>query len=253
MNNTKAKILGKIDTEYLQSLAISICNVPRYFYLYEDKNKIIKTLSNKLTKEQIMKIYRFYLLDYGTIEVSKFVKEPNGKDMLFHFIENSNLFKKSDFFLSEVLIKGKRCDLVHIDENYKVLDAIEIKANGDKLDNAFNQCKFYSKWADRIWLLIGNKHFKKINELKKFRDHGIGLIVYNSSKNIKLIWKPKINILSPEALNFLPVIYLKNIARRNNLTTSLAKKELIDSIIKVMNSKTIITEYRKEISTFLSR
>ena len=152
-----------------------------------------------------------------------------------------------------MLIKGKRCDLVHIDQNYKVLDAIEIKANGDKLDNAFSQCKFYSKWADRVWLLTGNKHFKKINELKKFRNYGIGLIVYNSSKNIKVVWNPKNNILSPEILNFLPVIYLKNIAGRNNLTTSSTKKELIDTIIKAINNKTTLTEYRKEISTFLSR
>ena len=80
---TKSEILEKIDKDYLQSLSISICNVPRYFYLYEEKSNIIKTLNNKLTKEQVTKIYRFYLMDYTSEEVAKFVKEPNGKDIFF--------------------------------------------------------------------------------------------------------------------------------------------------------------------------
>lgn len=250
---TKSEILEKIDKDYLQSLSISICNVPRYFYLYEEKSNIIKTLNNKLTKEQVTKIYRFYLMDYTSEEVAKFVKEPNGKDILFHFIENNNRFKKSDFFLSEVQINGKRCDLVHVDNKYKMLDAIEIKANGDKLDNALSQCKFYSKWSDRVWLLTGEKHFKNMNKLEKFKNNGIGLIVCNSANNIKEIYNPKKNILTPKVLNFLPIVYLKNIARRYNLTTSLNKKELIDSIISSINNNKILMEYRKEISTFLSR
>jgi len=252
MENKKAEILEKVDKDYLQSIAISICNVPRYFYLYEDKNEIIKTLSNKLTKEQIMKIYRFFVMDYPPEETAGILKEPNGKDILFRLIENNKPFKTTDYFISEALIQGKRCDLVHINNQFKNLDAVEIKANGDKLDNAVEQCTFYCKWADKAWLLTSEKHFKKKTIMKAVKRRGIGLMIY-SNNNIEIIWKPKVNELTPYVLDYLPLNHIKNIAKRNKLSANMKKQDLVKQLSSILNNKDILMDYRREISMFLSR
>lgn len=252
MEYTKVEILEKVDKDYLQSIAISICNVPRYFYLYEDKKEIIATLSNKLTKEQIMKIYRFFIMDYSPEETAGILKEPNGKDILFRLIENDKPFKTTDYFISEVLIKGKRCDLVHIDNQFKSIDAIEIKANGDKLDNASNQCAFYCKWADKTWLLTSEKHFNKKNIMKELKNKGIGLMIY-SNDDVKIMWKPKVNNLAPDVLDYLPLNHIKNIAKRHDVVSNMKKQDLIEKISCNLSNKDLLMEYRKELSLFVSR
>lgn len=250
---TKSAVLNKIDTEYLQSVAISICNIPRYNYALEEKDKVIKALNSKLTKEQAKKIYRFFIMNYTSEETAKIIREPNGKEILFRLIENNNPFNTDDIFISEVLIQGKRCDLVHIKKDYSILNAVEIKANGDKLDNLINQCNLYSKWADKVWVLLGQKHISKkdkINELKKL---GMGIMVFSSTNEIALIKKPKKNMLKKDLLKHLPVSHIKNIARRYNLSTNKNKSELIYQINSNLNSNVILKEFRKEMSCFISR
>ena len=250
---TKSVVLNKIDTEYLQSVAISICNIPRYNYILEEKDKIIKTLNSKLTKEQTKKIYRFFIMNYTPDETAKIIREPNGKEILFRLIENNNPFNTDDFFISEVLIQGKRCDLVHITKDYSMLNAIEIKANGDKLNNLINQCNLYSKWSDKVWALLGQKHISKKGKIDELKRIGIGIMAFSSTNKITIIRKPKINILKKDLVKYLPVAHIKNISKRYNLPINKNKSELVSQINSNLNKNEILKEFRKEMSLFISR
>lgn len=241
----KTQLLEKIDSKYLIELAISICNNPKYFYRYISKEGIIKVLVNKLNKDQISRIYRYYLIDYAPQDVGNIIRQLNGDEIRESFIKE-NIFKDDKFFLREVLLKYKKCDLVVIDPDFRLLRAIEIKANGDKIFGAVRQCGFYLNWADETLLIIDKRHLQYEKIILQLKDMGIGIIIFDEFCFNIMHKSKKMSLDIEKVLKLLPKYCIKNISRENNLKITGNKAQLISYLTTNLKREELLKNYRKQ-------
>lgn len=171
---SKAELLSLVDYEFLDSFVLSYNNKPRY-HSFGSKESLVAFCSKKFNEGQVAEIFDSFKLGMSPILAANGMKELSGRELGAMFIEK---FKPKDYMF-EVSLGSNICDLVLLDRKRNLV-AIEIKANGDDLSRAPEQCRAYTKWADYVYIMVDEK---KVQAAKSMLPRWVGLISFIGARN----------------------------------------------------------------------
>jgi hypothetical protein len=228
----KERLLSEIDDNYIRQVLLATNNIPRYEIFSKSNQSLIKFASKKFTKEQIDIIRRSFVYNKSANNVGSMFREKNGRELGDIFIE----FIRPVAFRKEFRAYNRVCDIAYLNSEGSLI-AVEIKANGDKIKNAIDQCNSYSRWANFVYLLIEEKKIKELSRVK-LPNH-TGIFVFDGI-NFKKIKEAK--RLEHEFENYLVLLNassLRRLASKFHLTAKGKKiliRELIEHKIKSINN-----------------
>lgn len=231
--NSKTSVLERIDENTLLQILIKLNNTPRYDVLSKDKDEFLKYAASKLTKEQALIILRGLNYQGKTIDdVAKEIKEKSGSELRSLFIKSLANVK----FRKEFRVGNRQVDLAYLLNNNII--AVEVKANGDKIEAAKSQCDDYSKWANYVYLLVEGK---KEHELSK-ADLGdfVGVLVYNGTKFVELKKAKLLEHGLDVYMNFMNSKSLRNLAKSCGVKSDGTKESIAASIKLFSKFQTIL-------------
>lgn len=232
---TKSELLGLVDSDFLETLATSFNNKPRY-HQFDSKESLVEFCSKKFSETQVIKIFDSFRSGTSPVEVANAMKELSGHSLGLKFIEKV----KPDHYMFELNMGGSICDLVFLDHDMNLV-AVEIKANGDDVRRAPRQCDEYKKWADFVYLLIDEK---KHENAKSILPSWTGLIIYSGKKF--LVSHPKTRV-SPDSAFILENISRKKLeclSRIYKIKMSGSKNDLISRLKPMLGNKKFVNDLK---------
>lgn len=232
----KREIIRKISPDYLKKVTLAMHNSPKYIFLSKTKEELIKYYESKYTIKQLNDIRQYFVLNKSPLEVASKLRDNNGKELARMFV---NILKMNNYKL-EFKVDNKFCDLVFLDTDMNI-NAVEIKANGDKIINAKEQTRNYSKWANKVWLLIEKKKIKELLNISL--DENIGIIIFSDGKFKVKKSAIKIDHTSQDYINLLTLDRLKFLAYKFGLKKNGTKDELRIILERRLKTQQFIGEY----------
>lgn len=230
----KELLLQKIDTAYLRDFSVGFNNTPRYECLQKDDSELIKYFSQKFSAEQLNEILSSYLLDKPASDIANKLRERNGKEITQQFVLQ---LKPGEKAKKEFVADGRLCDLLLLNAAGELV-AIEVKANGDKVQPAVSQCEDYKKWAEKVYLLIEER---KLPELKKITLPGdVGLIIFDGTNFSAKVQARKIAQPIENFVMLMPTRTIEKLLGELRLKKSGKKPELQSRLIAYANENNVL-------------
>jgi len=225
---TKEELVKRLDPNYLEEVTLALYNSPRYDFLSKSERERVEYYASRY-REQLVDISQSFVIGKKPSEVASKLKESSGKELARLFIRS--LPKGRCDPKMEFRVGDRLCDLVYLDSEGDI-NAVEVKANGDKLSPAVGQTADYSLWANKVWLLIDEK---KISELERVElPEYVGVLVYRTN-TFEVMKAPKrIHHDITEYLPLLTVTALKNLAELFGIKKAGTKEEMKDRILAGM-------------------
>jgi len=225
---SKVEIIKKIDFDYFSKVTLAQNNCPRYEFLSKSNKEMIDYYSNKYNRKQVVEIWKSFVIGESPSDVASRLKEKSGKDLATVFAMNLPEKYRPE---KEFRVGNRFCDLVFLD-NEGLINAIEVKANGDIIASAIEQTRDYSVWANKVWLLIEEKKLKKAKRINL--PQYVGIIVFQNKKFHVDRDAEIIEHDSVDYLNIMSVSGLKFLAKLFRVKMTGTKKEIKDRLLKEM-------------------
>jgi hypothetical protein len=227
---------------FLRELAENI-NLSFRSHADTDKETLVKLLNKKISPEKADTVFKMYLTCFKATEVAQAIK-PKGMEEITSAVEN--FFKLSSLdCLYEVTVGSHRCDIVLFVENDII--AVEVKSAQDQMKTAASQLKYYSTWADKVFLAYDSKHRRTIDKLG-LKEKGIGLLEFNKGK-LKSIQNASFQEKNADyRLSLMTYDYLRNIARAFSVGIEGKKQDMAERLSRKLSAsqaKTIFKDFLK--------
>lgn len=231
-----------MNVSFLRELAENI-NLSFRSHADTDKEALVRLLNKKISPEKADTVLKMYLTCFNATEVAQAIK-PRGMEEITIAVEGFFKLSTNDC-LYEVTVGSRRCDMILLVKNDII--AVEVKSAQDQMKTATSQLKYYSTWADMVFLAYDAKHRRTVDKLG-LREKGMGLLEFNKG-HLKLIQSACFREKSADyRLSLMTYDYLRNVARAYSVSAEGKKQDMAERLSKTLlasHAKTIFKDFLK--------